>query len=182
MTLPKTRSNANYISLSYTAAAAACKSRVVIPLELPARKKRVPSLWTRCYNCTSAHRGHMEALFGKRLFRVTGIGRKQQRGGGRKPITQDSHVPMSFLTGTMCSITILAAADGSSDFALRPRYSHGEVLFCFPLCWKQHLHEYINMWCMLSAQLQNTAVRKRLRKHLITVALQVSQDMSHLFI
>lgn len=39
MILPKTRSKANYISLGYTAAAAACKSRVVIPLELPARKK-----------------------------------------------------------------------------------------------------------------------------------------------
>jgi len=48
---------------------------------------------------------------------------------GRKPTTQDSHVPMAFLTGTMCSTTTLAAADGSSDFALRSQYSHREVVF-----------------------------------------------------
>lgn len=85
MTFPKARSNANYISLSFTAAAAVCKSRVVIPLELPARKSGSPLCGpdaTTALVCAG--------VTWKQLFGVMGISRKQQRGGGRKLTSQDS--------------------------------------------------------------------------------------------
>ncbi len=120
MTLPKARSNANYISLGYTAAAAVCKSRVMIPLELPAHKSGSPLCGpdaTTVLVCTGVRWKHFLGSSFSEWRELAGSNREVVGGNLTAKIPCDVPVQLpQFFTGTMCSTTIFAGAGGSRNY------------------------------------------------------------------